>query len=188
MLEQFSDPNALALMYLAGELNEEDQAEVERLLATDRDLRREVDRLRSIQMQVEGVLARWDQASPTAMSQEVAVRQVSRTMARWLVEGRAQPDKEVAQPALHLLRWAYPLAAAAMITLTCGLWLHHLQVAQMQRSAPISSPVRLADRSDNSKEQQEKALAESLFASDSARSVELTQDLHPTGDLFGDAW
>ncbi len=182
ILEQLQDSNAVALMYLGGELGEEDRLEVERLLAIDPALRAEVEMLRAMQMRVEGVLARWDQTSPAALSQEASVRQISRTMTRWLLDERA------ARRSLRLLGWAYPLAAAAMIALSCGLWWHYHQRVSTVRG-PVAVPLRVADSGDNAKEQQEEALARCLFASDPAtQTVELDRDLRQTGDLFGNDW
>jgi len=79
LLHELENNEAILLMYLAGELPEEDRVEVEQMLASDAALRAELLELAALQDELTGVLARAD-GSGDQPRREAVVRQVSRAM------------------------------------------------------------------------------------------------------------
>jgi len=112
LLQLLENNEAILLMYLAGELPEQDRLEVEQMLASDAGLRTTLAELAALQDDVTGVLARADAAQILAR-RETVVRRIGRTIAA------ANPGRPAAAPAaphrrrLHIAWWAYPIAAAA---------------------------------------------------------------------------
>jgi hypothetical protein len=111
---------SILLMYLAGELSDEDRAQVEQMLGRDPTLRAQLAELAATHDAVTGMLGRLDADSPVGASRrEAAVRTVSRAMA----EARRQRLAEAATAArtsrsrLNLKRFLIPAAvAAALVT------------------------------------------------------------------------
>jgi hypothetical protein len=87
------DRESILLMHLAGELSAEDQAEVEAMLSTDVDLRRQFEELRGLTDNVCGLLAGLDTNQPLPAPAASTVRKVSRAISQW------QTDKLSRQPA-----------------------------------------------------------------------------------------
>jgi anti-sigma factor RsiW len=118
LLHELENNEAILLMYLAGELPEEDRAEVEQMLASDPALRAELAELAALQDELTGVLARAD-GSAEPPRREAVVRQVSRAM----TAARLQPLRTDAAPApaarfrLRVAWWAYPIVAAALLVI-----------------------------------------------------------------------
>lgn len=116
LLRQLDNDQAILLMYLAGELPEEDRVEVELRLVNDPALRDAMAELTALQGSVTADLARGDAA--TLPRREATIRRVVRAMAvaqdeRLAREAEATP----AEPprAFRLSWWAYPAAAAAIL-------------------------------------------------------------------------
>jgi anti-sigma factor RsiW len=116
LLHELENNEAILLMYLAGELPEEDRVEVEQMLANDPALRAELAELAALQDGVTGILERVDAKSDLSR-REAIVRQVSRA----LTAARLQPLRtesapaETARPRLRIAWWAYPIAVAAAL-------------------------------------------------------------------------
>jgi len=118
LLHELENNEAILLMYLAGELPEEDRLEVEQMLASDPALRAELAELAALQAELTGVVARVDGGGGADMPRrEAVVRQVSRAM----TAARLQPLAAKTAPApaprfrLHIAWWAYPIVAAALL-------------------------------------------------------------------------
>ena len=115
LLGQLENNEAILLMYLAGELPDEDRAEVEQMLASDAGLRALLAELAALQSDVTGAFATAD----TAMllpRREAAVRRVSRAMvAAQVAPAPPAAALEPLSKRLRLAWWAYPIAAAAAL-------------------------------------------------------------------------
>jgi anti-sigma factor RsiW len=111
---------SLLLLYLVGELPEEDRLELDVLLATDGGLRSQLQELRAAQAAALSALGQLDASEPLR-SPESTVRQVSRAMRQRQVERLARP---AIQPAAkrRMPIWVYPLATAAMILVGFCFW------------------------------------------------------------------
>lgn len=118
LLHELENNEAVLLMYLAGELPEEDRVEVEQMLASDPALRAELAELAALQTELMAVMARGD-GSADLPRREAVVRQVSRA----LTAARLQPPaSKIALPRsprfrLRIAWWAYPIVAAALLVI-----------------------------------------------------------------------
>src|SRR5258706_8742588 len=74
LLHELENNEAILLMYLAGELPEEDRIEVEQMLAGDPALRAELAELAALQDRVSGMMARADINSTDVSRREAVVR------------------------------------------------------------------------------------------------------------------
>jgi anti-sigma factor RsiW len=117
LLGQLDNDQAVLLMYLAGELPEEDRVEVEQRLVNDPALRDAMADLAALQGSVDAQLALGD-AVPLPR-REAAVRRVVRAMATAQDQRLAREADAAlaAEPprAYRLGWWAYPAAAAALL-------------------------------------------------------------------------
>jgi anti-sigma factor RsiW len=138
LLHELENNEAILLMYLAGELPEEDRVEVEQMLASDPALRAELAELAALQTELTGVMARAD-GSGDLPRREAVVRQVSRA----LTAARLQPLAPKAAPAqtprfrLRIAWWAYPIVAAALLVI--GIML-------LSDNRPVNLPSAQPDR------------------------------------------
>ncbi len=116
LLHELENNEAILLMYLAGELPEEDRVEVEQMLASDPALRMALAELSALQVEMVGVLA-GAEVPMVASRRESAVRQVSRalTAAKLQAVQAAPAPIEAARSRLRIAWWAYPIVAAAML-------------------------------------------------------------------------
>jgi hypothetical protein len=132
LLQQLENNEAVLLMYLAGELPDDDRAEVEQMLASDPALRQALEELAALQEGVGETFASAD-AGVTWSRRDAVVRNVSRAMAAARVErvaaGPVAP--EVGRSRFRIPWWVYPVAAAAMLVV--GILL-------MSDSQPVSLP------------------------------------------------
>jgi len=140
LLHELENNEAILLMYLAGELPEEDRVEVEQMLASDPALRAELAELAALQTELTGVMGRAD-GSGDLPRREAVVRQVSRAMAAARLQPRS--SKTVAAPVsrfrLHIAWWAYPIVAAALLLV--GMML-------MSDNRPMNLPAPHAGRGE----------------------------------------
>ena len=117
LLGQLENNEAILLMYLAGELPEEDRAEVVQTLANDPALRGLLAELTALQADVDATFVACDAGASLLSRREAAVRRVSRA----LVAAQAKPEPrttaadETTGPRFRIAWWAYPIAAAAAI-------------------------------------------------------------------------
>src|SRR5437868_3050467 len=128
LLQQLQGDESILLMYLADELPAEDRAQVERRLAGEAGLRDRLRQMQSLHQEVSTGLASLDALNSSRLAQgssaaEAAVRQVSRAITRWHVNGPPR-SAVVRRPGrnIHLPRWAYPTAAAAAILIGWIAW------------------------------------------------------------------
>src|SRR5690606_605492 len=120
--EQLENNEAVLLMYLAGELPEEDQVEVAQMLTTDMRLAAELDRLRGTAADSDALLNSVDAHSRLPVAEEVAVRNTLRRMRQWRVEHPYESPAPAARGGLAYPWWAYPTSAAAMLLLSTLVW------------------------------------------------------------------
>jgi len=197
LLQQLENNEAVLLMYLADELPAEERAEVDQLLSTDSSLRAEMESLRQAQGQVMTGLASLDhEISP--QSRAAAIRQVSRAITRWQIEGnKAAPVAPAPAHGIRIPWWCYPLTAAAAIIVAFIAWSENRSYilgpvenplqTMVQRVYPTPTP-NIGAPSDAIEQDQ---LARSLFAepadseSRELRAVALSRDTQDSSDLFG---
>jgi anti-sigma factor RsiW len=116
LLQQLDNDQAILLMYLAGELPEEDRVEVEQRLVNDALLRAAMADLAALQAGTDAALAGERDIAPAR--RESAVRRVVRVLAaaheeRLTLAAAATPQETARR--LRLAWWAYPVAAAAIL-------------------------------------------------------------------------
>jgi anti-sigma-K factor RskA len=139
LLQQLENNEAILLMYLAGELPEQDRREVEQMLASDAGLRATLAELAALQDDVTGLLARADAAEILAR-RETVVRRVGRTIAAANSGRPAAPVAAAPQRRFHVAWWAYPIAAAAAF------------VVAVMILSDGPRPVLVADHTDHSQD------------------------------------
>ena len=125
VIEQLDNLGHVLLMYLADELPAEDRLEVERRLATDPDLRRQLDQLRLTHEATGEVLSRLDASSAQAALEQAVIRRTGRAIRQWQAR---PPRREAAREPGDRLRfpwWAYPSAAAASILIALLVLVFH---------------------------------------------------------------
>jgi hypothetical protein len=126
LLHQLENNEGVLLMYLAGELPQQDRADVEQMLVDDPGLRTELERLRETVAQVESALAELDRAERLPVSADVAARRVGRMVSQWNADRLAADAAAAAARAARphrVSKWAYPAAAvAACALISAGIW------------------------------------------------------------------
>jgi hypothetical protein len=131
VLEKLDNNEAVLLMYLAGELPVEDRAEIERMLAGDVSLRKQLAMLRLAQEATDCVFTAMDAVvpvdgraalSPGSMAEAAAIRRISRSMRSHLTRQIAQRPVAPAKRGLRFPWWAYPTAATAASVLAVLVW------------------------------------------------------------------
>ncbi len=122
LLEQLGN-EAVLMMHLAGELPDEDAAEVSQLLESDASLREQFEALRDAHSEFLFHMALMDGAERAPLSEESAVRQTSRIIAQWRIdEAMRRPVEEAPVRGLRYPWWAYPMATAAAVFLAFLVW------------------------------------------------------------------
>jgi hypothetical protein len=177
LLHELENNEAILLMYLAGELPEEDRVEVEQMLASDPALRAELADLAALHDELTGVLAQAD-GSGDQPRREAVVRQVSRAM----TAARLQPIRTNSAPAqaarfrLRIAWWAYPIAAAALLVV--GIML-------LSDNRPVNLPSPHPDRGPYVQEIIEQQPTAQIFPADLEKElISLNSD---GTDLFSPA-
>lgn len=113
------------LLYLAEELPADRRAAMTRRLAGDASLRARLDALRIAQDSVAAHLAATDRAEPIDIRLRGIERNMSRMLRQWQVDRAvraAQPASASRQGHRRVPFWLYPLATAAVVLVTLGLW------------------------------------------------------------------
>ena len=148
MVEQLDQTSEL-LMYLAGELPHRQSMALEKRLAADSALARELETLRELQSDFDSQMQALDRKR--IPGQAMAVARISRAMRMHGVNQEA--DESLApRRVLRMPAWGYPIAAAAAVVLVyVGWWAHQpaqhvTSVAQV--SVPASSPTTARTASD----------------------------------------
>src|SRR2546429_9870647 len=85
------DRESLLMLYVAGELPAEDQAELEAMLAADAGLRAQLEQMQSEQRAMSEAFAAADAKSPLPAPQISSVRHVGAAMAQWQGDRLAKP-------------------------------------------------------------------------------------------------
>ncbi|MGH7214297.1 MAG: anti-sigma factor family protein [Tepidisphaeraceae bacterium] len=123
LLQQLENNEAVLLMYLAGELPEEDRVEVEQLLSVDANLRAELESLRKTQAGVVGMMQAADAATRPPMTKEVAARTAGRAMRQWFADQAARESlPEEPAPTARVPWWIYTSAAAVVLLIVYVAW------------------------------------------------------------------
>jgi len=149
LLQQLENNEAILLMFLAGELPEDDRVEVEQMLASDPALRRALEELAALHDGIGDTFASADAAIPLAR-RESMVRRVLRSLAA------AREGAMVRAPAVSAARpsrwriawWVYPVAAAAMLVVGIMLMSDNHPVT-LPPSEPTAPDYYVVDNSSN---------------------------------------
>lgn len=154
LLAQLESNEAVLLLYLAGELPEQDKAEVEHLLQRDSGMRDQLEHLQSTMAFVEQEFISAD-ASVSAASTDAVIRSTLRAMRQWRATGISRtPITPEPQTSLPMPWWCYPLAAAASILLALAAWVASIEPEMGSRTLAGASrstyPIQPADWIDNS--------------------------------------
>jgi anti-sigma factor RsiW len=121
-LQQLQNNEAILVMYLANELEPEDRAEVEQMLAADSALRAELAQLQEAQNSVHHILQQMDATSSLPAGADSTARRISRLMKQ------RQLDLLSAEPLLtprhrrHIPWWVYWVASAAAAVVAVVVW------------------------------------------------------------------
>jgi hypothetical protein len=144
VLEKLDNNESVLLMYLAEELPAEDRAEIERMLAGDDALRKQLASLRLAQETTESALRAVD-AMPLmdgraamesgSAAEAAAIRRISRSMRSHLVRQLSYRPAEPAKRGLLFPWWAYPSAATAASVLAFFVWF-----ANYTGNSPLNIP------------------------------------------------
>jgi anti-sigma factor RsiW len=121
-LDNFSDDDALLVMYLANELSPADKRGVEDRLATDSALRAALSDLRAAQSVYDDALRRLDAATPLPMPVEAATQRAGRLTRNWMSGRMARPRLVIKRRQLSFPWWSYPFASAAALAIAVTLW------------------------------------------------------------------
>jgi hypothetical protein len=115
LLQTLENNEAILLMYLAGELPEDDRAEVEQMLTRDAGMRAALAEMAALQDDLAGAFARVDVAQVVS-GREAAARFVSRAIVERAARPVAVPTSAApAQRSFRIPWWTYPIAAAAIV-------------------------------------------------------------------------
>ncbi|MCC6424412.1 MAG: hypothetical protein IT447_13125 [Phycisphaerales bacterium] len=138
LMQQFDNNENLLLMYLADELEPLERAHVEQLLSTNAELRLELERVRQALESALSALDGLDEADPSHLRQEAAVRQVGRMIRQWQVLHQPTEQPMIRRKGLAYPWWSYPTAAAAAVLLAFLVWWGN------QSGGPINLPNNVA--------------------------------------------
>jgi hypothetical protein len=114
---------------------------VERRLASEPDLRPQLEQLRAAEQATRSVIERLDALEPAPGSMAPALRQVGRNIRSWQhqrIAGAARPRTTPAT--LRFPWWSYPLAAAAAITFAFLAWWYNLGDDSLRPYAQVQPP------------------------------------------------
>lgn len=166
MTEKLESNEQVLLMYLAGELPDDDRADVERMLATDPSLQRDLQQMQSLQSTVEHGLARLDEISPLPVSSNFAARQVSRAIRQQLARPKVAPVRATSDGPSRSWWWLYPTVAAASVAMIAMVWLNRQASTPVKLHGPAPlvtpEPDSVADSQANQGEADDALLLESL--------------------------
>jgi anti-sigma factor RsiW len=137
LLHQLENNEAILLMYIAGELPEEERREVAQMLASDASLRALHEELREALSAAMVTIERVDDGDPPTLSREVAARQVGRMVRQWHARRLAAPAVLPAQPASRRIpRWVQASAVAAVLAVGLIAWWGFVSDGPVNQPAP----------------------------------------------------
>jgi hypothetical protein len=123
LLQQLENNEAVLLMYLAGELPEEDRVEVEQMLSIDANLRAELESIRQAQARINALIRDADATGRLPMRAEVASRRVGRAMQQWFIDqDQREPQTEETASTPRMPTLAYASAAAVLLLIGYVAW------------------------------------------------------------------
>jgi hypothetical protein len=122
LLQQLDSNENILLMYLMDELEPEDRAQVDRLLSTDDEMRRELERLAQSHQAAMSAMDGMDEDRLSPLRQEATVRQIGRMIRQWQVSHRPVEQSKTHRKGLAYPWWSYPTAAAAAVLLAFLVW------------------------------------------------------------------
>jgi anti-sigma factor RsiW len=121
-LQQLQNNEAVLLMYLANELEPEDRAEVEQMLAADAGMRAELAQLQYAQNSVTQFLQHLDASLSLPGTADVASRRVSRVMKQRQLDELSARPLLVRRNRRHIPWWVYWVASAAAAVVAVVVW------------------------------------------------------------------
>jgi len=143
-LQNLENNEAILLMYLAGELPEQDLQEVEQMLASDPSLRSELEILRQTQSLAYDSLESLDSLTRPPIPPIVAITQISERMHDW-AQRRRKPA-ELAPARQPMPWWRITSAAAAVLLVGSYIWaVYHSPVI---RGLPSENPAAMDPMDD----------------------------------------
>jgi anti-sigma factor RsiW len=144
LLDQL-DPEAILILYIAGELSPADRQEVERRLQTDGTLRAQLREIQSLHESFEQAMQSADQNPAHTIPDGVAIRRTSRLMRQWVAQRRTPEIPVEIRESIPWLR--YGLSAAAVLLLAGGIW-YRMDMQPAPTIAVIPAPVANSVSSD----------------------------------------
>ncbi len=130
--------NEMLLMYLAGELPQEDMTQVERMLQADEALRSEMQQLRRVMQDVEQKLAEAPRVDD--ITAERAIGQTIAAMRRQREEDLVRHGSGRRMPG-----WAYPVAAAAILLMAVSVYLVMMDQGGVRTAKSPTGPADVPD-------------------------------------------
>lgn len=125
MLHQLENNEAILLMYIAGELPDEERREVEEMLQRDSALRQMHDDLRAAWIGGMDAIGRLDASDPFASSREASARRVGRMVRSWhadRVQARSLRIEPAVKPRKRVPLWAASFSTAAALFVGFLVW------------------------------------------------------------------
>jgi hypothetical protein len=123
LLYELENNEAMLLLYVCGELPEDDRAEVEQMLASDGNLRLELEVIRSSLAESMQAVSAVDLLEPISSSAEsVSIRNAGRLIKQWKVDKLRAQTVEPVRKALRYPMWVYPTSAVASILVGVLVW------------------------------------------------------------------
>lgn len=172
ILAQLQSNEAVLLMYLAGELPQQDRAEVEKWLEQDGELRAQLENLRAAMGSVERQLK--DAGEVDDVSVARARREATAAMRLRSLEQRPAQVRAPEAVKWRIPGWAYPAAAAAILLVAVSLYLANLQPPKEVAVGSEPAEMQAADLIAMAMEQQPEA--------DVVAAAETADDLAATFD------
>lgn len=156
VVEQLDQTSEL-LMYLAGELPHRQSMALERRLAADPALARELETLRELRSDFDMKMQALDEKR--IPGQAMAVARISRAMR---LHGVSLESDETLVPrrVLHMPAWGYPIAAAAAVVLVYVGWWAHQPAIHLTSVAQIATVHNSPTTSKTSPDQEQVMFAE----------------------------
>jgi hypothetical protein len=136
------------LMYVADELPADARTEFEQKLASDAELRRQVDELRTAYSGVGVAISEADSRERLVLPVATASRRVGQAVRSWHLQRLANPAQRASRGRLRLPWWSYPLAGAAMITIALSVYWHFQPDTPQLTGLPAPMGIRPVEDGD----------------------------------------
>ncbi|HSZ59956.1 MAG TPA: hypothetical protein VK797_30215 [Tepidisphaeraceae bacterium] len=140
MMGTFENDEQLLLLYLADELPAADRAELEQRLTQDPRLAARLDRLASLQCEIEEGLGQLDKLSRGTIRPEVVGRQVGREIRQRLARPKLQISQRPTERQHRMLPWLIPTGVAASLIVGTIAWVHHRAMVNEQMAVVTGPP------------------------------------------------